>query len=649
MQYEIGQTYQFKFAQLIRSAKYNVRSKQERSAKKYLEGLEELAALILAQGLLQNMIGFQQTKGKRFLDIIEIVGGGRRFDAIALLVERKLIDPETFDIEVRICSVSEALAKSLTENSGREALPPADQYRAFTALIDNGQSTEEIATAFGVDEVTIKRRLKLAKVSPRIFDLYEEGTATLDQLMALALTDDHAMQERLWDTCSKWDRTANNFKRLITSQEICVANSKVARFVGLEEYEAAGGEVRRDLFSDEGNCYLKDAPLLESLAVAKLERLTPTLKTAGWAWVDYCTSFEYDDERKFSKVQSVQAPMTEVQQAAYDALQERANALQEQLDAYYDSDEDEDNDEGEGEDKGTLLQNEIEKLESEMQLMDDSRSSPDPAYAAVAGVVVSLDHQGGIVLKEGLVRPEDRAALQDAAAAQRAESGEEPEIEMSRQKVKGVHSEKLVRQLTAHRTAAMHVMAAQNTSVALVILAHRLALQVFDFGVRAYDRPDSVAKINLTQPYVSKEGDDVKESLALAKMAEAEAAWGDLMPTNAKDLFDWLMEQEQQVVLDLLAFCTAASIDTVQSSEDKNPAADQVAKALNLDMADWWQPTRSTYFSQVSKQHIISLVSSEVSPEIAAPMAVLKKIPLTEAAEQNMKDKRWLPTILKAA
>lgn len=656
MQYAIGETYKFKLSQLVRSAKYNVRSKQERTAQKYQAGLEELGALILAQGLLQNLIGFQQTKGKKFLQVIEIVGGGRRLDAITLLVERGLIDPEAFEIPVLVCTEAQAVAKSLTENSGREALPPADQFRAFQALADNGQSTEEISTAFGVDEITIKRRLKLVKVSPVLFDLYETGKVTLDVMMAFTLTDDHAVQEQVWNSLSQWDRNANSIKRLLTTHEVSVATSKVARFVGLAEYEAAGGEVRRDLFSDDGNCYLKDAPLLESLAVAKLERLTPDLKAAGWAWVDYCTQFDYDDKRKFSTVKTVQAPLTDEQQSEYDALHARHEEVSGLIDAHYDAQDDAPEDEETDENGDTAadralakLEEEQEQLAAKIEALDDGRSSPDPAYAAVAGVVVSLDHNGEICLHTGLVRAEDKAQLQEAVNAERVATGQEPEVEMTKSKTKSVHSEKLVRQLTAHRAAAMHAMVSKNTPVALVILAHRLALQVFDFGSRGYNRTESVAKISLTKPYLSKEGDDVKECLALAKFAEAELAWSDLMPTEANDLFGWLLEQDQQVVLDLLAFCTAASIDTVQSDEDKNPAADQVALALNLDMADWWQPTRSTYFSQVSKQHIISLVSSEVSPEIAAPMATLKKVPLTEAAEQNMKDKRWLPAILKAA
>ena len=53
---------------------------------------------------------------------------------------------------------------------------------------------------------------------------------------------------------------------------------------------------------------------------------------------------------------------------------------------------------------------------------------------------------------------------------------------------------------------------------------------------------------------------------------------------------------------DLLAFCTAVSINTVSGRE--NTPSDDVAAlmtALNLDMADWWEPTPENYLSHVSK------------------------------------------------
>jgi ParB family chromosome partitioning protein len=88
-----------------------------------------------------------------------------------------------------------ARTASLTENVQREAMHPADQFEAFAALVAEGRPIEDIAADFGVSPLVVQRRLKLANVSPRLMADYRAGAVTLDQLMALAITDDHAAQE----------------------------------------------------------------------------------------------------------------------------------------------------------------------------------------------------------------------------------------------------------------------------------------------------------------------------------------------------------------------------------------------------------------------------------------------------------------------
>jgi ParB family chromosome partitioning protein len=69
---------------------------------------------------------------------------------------------------------------------------PADHFEAFAALLVEGRPTEEdIAVDFGVTPLVVGRRMRLANVSPRVLADYRADTVTLDQLMALALTDDH--------------------------------------------------------------------------------------------------------------------------------------------------------------------------------------------------------------------------------------------------------------------------------------------------------------------------------------------------------------------------------------------------------------------------------------------------------------------------
>jgi hypothetical protein len=87
----------------------------------------------------------------------------------------------------------------------------------------------------------------------------------------LTLGDDHQTQEAAWDSLSHYDRSAYHLREVLLNGEL-KATSRLASFVGVEAYEAAGGKTRLDLFADEGNgVYLLDTDLLHSLAKAKLQ------------------------------------------------------------------------------------------------------------------------------------------------------------------------------------------------------------------------------------------------------------------------------------------------------------------------------------------------------------------------------------------
>src|SRR3546814_20714131 len=73
---------------------------------------------------------------------------------------------------------------------------PADQFEAFKALVDEGRPIEDIAADFGVTPLVVQRRLKLAKVSPRLLAAYRQDDVPLEQLMALAIPDDQTADRR---------------------------------------------------------------------------------------------------------------------------------------------------------------------------------------------------------------------------------------------------------------------------------------------------------------------------------------------------------------------------------------------------------------------------------------------------------------------
>ena len=200
--------------------------------------IPELAASIARIGLLQNLVVILSADGEQY----EVVAGDRRLTALKLLAKKKRI---AVDFEVPCLLVPDASARtvSLAENLLREQMHPADQFEAFAALVKEGRPIEDIAADFGVSPLVVQRRLKLANVSPRLLADYRAAAVTLEQLMALTITDDHAAQEAAFYGAPEWQRGASALRERLTEREID-ATHPLVRFAGLDAYTAAGGGIR---------------------------------------------------------------------------------------------------------------------------------------------------------------------------------------------------------------------------------------------------------------------------------------------------------------------------------------------------------------------------------------------------------------------
>ncbi|WP_281810226.1 ParB/RepB/Spo0J family partition protein, partial [Xanthobacter flavus] len=128
--------------------------------------IEELAEDIARRGLLQglNVRAVVDPDGVE-TGMYEIPAGGRRYRALELLVKRKRL-ARTAPVPCIVREGGIAEEDSLAENVQRAPLHPLDQFRAFLALREKGQSEEEIAAAFFVSVAVVKQRLKLASLSP---------------------------------------------------------------------------------------------------------------------------------------------------------------------------------------------------------------------------------------------------------------------------------------------------------------------------------------------------------------------------------------------------------------------------------------------------------------------------------------------------
>ena len=129
-------------------------------------GIEAFAELIARRGLLQSLsvrpvLDADGNETGRY----EVPAGGRRLRALKLLAKQKRLAKDA-PIPCIVKTTGIAEADSLAENTEREALHPLDQFRAFAALREKGQTDDDIAAAFGVTPAVVRQRLRLASASP---------------------------------------------------------------------------------------------------------------------------------------------------------------------------------------------------------------------------------------------------------------------------------------------------------------------------------------------------------------------------------------------------------------------------------------------------------------------------------------------------
>ncbi len=611
--------------------------------------VEELAALIEAQGLLHNLVVTEQEvgRGKSRKLKFAVAAGERRRRAMLLLQQRGRL-PKEHEVLCELVPPERALEVSLAENSGREAMHPADEFEAFKALIDEGKGVEDVAARFGVSVLTVQRRLKLSALSPKLLALYREEGINLDQLMALTLSDDHAVQERTWFDAQPWDKTPAALRRRLTVGEVEAAGSALVRFVGIEAYEAAGGVVRRDLFDDEQSRFLSDPALLERLATEKLEALAATVREEGWKWVESRLSVDSMALRQFAPCAHMNRKPTAAEQQELDALERRAAELEQQAQALDDAPE-------WSPDEAEMIDLEEQDIAARRKLIHEALKTWTPVQRAHAGVIVTIGRDGDVEVVRGLVRDEDRKAVAAAVGAKGAkehgdpgDAGDDegaPSMSMAPERRVPGCSDALMKRLAAHRTMALQAMLTQNTTVALASVVHVFVLRTFGAD---YPREASALQVTpqLSAFALEAMADDLKASRAWQAVQQVKEAWRARLPEDQGEWLGWLIGLPQAELIDLLALCGALTVNALPGAGAAG-SANAIASALGLDMADWWEPTAEAYLNHVPKAQIIAALK-EAGPELAGGgVEAMKKDALVSAAASRLAGTRWLPEPLR--
>lgn len=150
------------------------------------EALEELAASIRAQGVIQPVI-VRATGRNRY----ELIAGERRWRA------SQRAGLETIPALVKQVSAEAAPAMALIENVQREDLSPLEEAQALARLIKEFSLThQQVAAAIGRSRATVTNLLRLLELPAAVSQLLARGELQMGHARAL-LTLDPALARKL--------------------------------------------------------------------------------------------------------------------------------------------------------------------------------------------------------------------------------------------------------------------------------------------------------------------------------------------------------------------------------------------------------------------------------------------------------------------
>ena len=616
----------------------------------------EMKASIAAHGLLENLV--VRMDGPADAGTWAVVAGGRRLAAMKALAEDGTIDPD-HPVPCLVAADPDMAGElSLAENVVRIAMSPVDQVIAFTRLADAGLSVAVIAARFGTSERLVEQRLRLGNVAPDLLDAYRAGEIDLEVLKAFSVTTDHARQMAAWEQVAGqgYRPSAWQVKRLLTEERI-PGTSAVARFVGVEDYEAGGGKVLRDLFSkeDDSAVWFDDPALLNNLAMEKLRVFKDELATR-WKWAVSMVEVDWNTTARYGRIYPEPAERTPEEQAEIGKLEARQGVLAELDD----------------DDWTEELVREAETIETRLDEIEggiEARAVYKREDFGIAGCIATIARGGTLQVIDGLVRPEDMP--KDTATGQdgngtgngdggvRTANGNTAGIEtgtdagriagpamsgpMNLPKDREAEARKeagvgigLADDLRSVRTALVKAKLAGDFEAAFDLMLFQLGRSVFTDGYQAHAL-DIAIRETADRPTMRMNDEDF-------------AAWspGEAMLEDRSGLsFDWLTieddgesfaalrELSQAEKQALFAACVARTVKGQLAFEPQaRPELEATVARLDTDFAAQVRPTADMLWSRINKGRILDIARSVLSPAWASARSKNKKPDLAKAMEQ---------------
>jgi ParB family chromosome partitioning protein len=321
------------------------------------------------------------------------------------------------------------------------------------------------------------------------------------------------------------------------------------------------------------------------------------------------------------------------------------------------------------------------EIEAALAAFENRPVRYEPTEIARAGVFVSIDADGHLEVDRGYVRPEDEPSMPIGSEGQaegeaRNTDGMAPAAPDPQRTVITIGGgeldddddadnvvkplpERLVSELTAHRTLALRDAVANDPQVALTVLLHKLCFDTFQ-----HSAPGACLEASVRHVFFPVQAADLKDSPSAQAIAERHDAWKVEVPKDDDALWDWIATLDETRRAALLAHCVSFGVNALYEKGDRygGPGvsvhgvqyritqADRLARAVGLNMVEaGWRPTADNYLGRVTKTRILEAVREAKGDQAAQLIDHLKKAEMATEAERLLDGTGWLPEPLRLA
>ena len=204
-----------------------------------------------------------------------IVAGRRRYFCLAAVAAE---GKEIADVPCCVMDAKDdalAIETSIIENVARLAPTEMEQYEAFSALAEKGQSIDDIAAVFGITVNSVKRRLALGALIPDVREAYSNQQIDAASIRVLTMASEERQAE--WLALFNSDAycpTGHQIKAWLTGGGVITTDKAL---FAVSEYT---GTILTDLFGEHGQ--FADVEHFWESQNAAIAKEVETYKSDGW-------------------------------------------------------------------------------------------------------------------------------------------------------------------------------------------------------------------------------------------------------------------------------------------------------------------------------------------------------------------------------